>query len=224
MVIGGQRRVQRHDVGLRQQLVEAHVRRVGGHALVDTHVVGQHLAAEALEMADHRAADAASAHDAHGAVAQRATHLAAQRVVLHASAIRDLRHAAQAHHGKHDGVVSDGLGRVRGMRDANAQVTAGIEVDVIHADVARGNGVDAQVKPSLNERAIDGRRHDAHDVVARSKGGVVKRRVVGRPAELDVPLAADLLKKAQLIKRAHSVGKQADTCLGGGASRGDTHT
>ena len=162
-------------------------------------------------MPDDRAADLAGADHAHRAPRKVTPHLAGQRVVLHGGAQHDLVHLARGHQHQHNGIVGHALGRVVAVAHAQAQAFGGVQRQVVVADAAAGQVLDAHAGKGFQVFGPDLAGVGAHGVAAFGQAKVAGVRRFGRPGIVDAVLLAVGLAVGQLVKRAQRIKKDLHT-------------
>ena len=202
------RRMERHNVGFREQLLQLHVLGLRAHVVTRERVACQHSAAESGEFSNHARSDGACAHYAHGAGSQAAPKFAFEPEVLHSGMAKHLLGAAEGHQHEHDGVICNAFGRIGGMGHAHAERAGMVHINVVVADGTRGDGADAELVIAVEELGRHGVGDDGERVRAGGERGVLQRGVFARPVELDVQLMAGALKVGELVERAQ--GKRED--------------
>jgi hypothetical protein len=135
----GERDVQAHRVGAREQLVEGQgadaVRGPGGVVGREVGVVRRHLHAERPCPPRRLAGDGAEADQAEAAAADLAPDQPGARPRARQDLRRGVEGAAQEHHDPADHVLRDrGVVGTRGGKDLDAALAAGCEVDVVESD------------------------------------------------------------------------------------------
>ena len=145
--------MQGDDVGFGKELVERDVLNSDLEAvwILDA-IVGEDVAAEAVEDAGDAVADLARAEDADGAAPHVKADQAVEREVAFANAVVGAMELAIEGEHKANRVFGDGVGRVgRYTNDADAEFVGGLEDDVVEAGAAESD----QARAAFMERAKD---------------------------------------------------------------------
>ena len=193
-----QRAVEGDDVGLGEQLVELHIIQAG--VGVGELVVGQDLHAKATADVTENAANLTGANQAHGLAVQIEAGKAVEGEVEVAGAQICLVSAAVDGQQQSHGVLSDRIRGVGGDTEHAQLAGSGLDVHVVEAGAAQGNGLDAQLVEAVHNFLIDGVVNKNTDgVIAGGQGNGVGVELGLEKFQFQIGTCGELLETGDII-------------------------